>query len=530
MTRFRTLLQLSLLGLLLYPFAAAKAQANYNAASCSESSVQAAYATEQASKADGDTITIPSCASTTWSSSWTISPTNSLTIQGATTVTGNCLSLATCATADNTTIALGNGAKLTFNVASGKVFRLTGLTINPGGSTAQYGSINFNGAGQIRMDHNHINDTISGDHTIQPDQVTGVLDHNFFDSTNNSNLFFIQPTINGADGQANTTWTVADNFGSSGFLYVENNFFQNGAFLFDCDFGGRIAFRYNTGWYNTRIQTHGTGSGAQRRGCRDMEVYNNTFTYSNSPSSNSFAFLMDYESGPLMFWGNTMTAFATILREQEVRADNATYTETATPNGFGYCGTAFNGTGSAWDQSSSSSSGGACLDQVGRGAGQLLTGSFPNLVNSSAGKIAWPNQALVPTYAWMNTQNTSNYSANHFWQTYESPARVTENQDYYLQYPNVDHAGSFTGAGGTGYGTLASRPSSCTTGVAYFATDQGSWNSSGSGGQGVLYKCTSTNAWTLAYTPYAYPHPLTKGGTQQAATPPPPTGLTAVVN
>jgi len=64
---------------------------------------------------------------------------------------------------------------------------------------------------------------------------------------------------------------------------------------------------------------------------------------------------------------------------------------------------------------------------------------------------------------------------------------------------------SFTGATGTGTGTLAARPATCTTGVGYFATDQGSWNSSGS--DGLFYKCTSTNTWTLAYTPYAYPHP-----------------------
>jgi len=49
--------------------------------------------------------------------------------------------------------------------------------------------------------------------------------------------------------------------------------------------------------------------------------------------------------------------------------------------------------------------------------------------------------------------------------------------------------------------------------VGYWATDQGSWNQSGSGGQGVLYKCTATNTWTLYYTPYTYPHPLQGGST-----------------
>ena len=412
-------------------------QATYNAAGCSLAQVQAAYATEQASKADGDIIAVPSCGATTWSSSWSISPTNTLTIQGNSTTSGTCAPGGSCTATDNTNITFGNGVTFSATVASGKLFRLTGFSITFSGSTAEYGNLNFNGASsgtsQIRVDHSHINDNVNGGHTFQPDNVIGVVDHNLLDSTSQANTFMFQPTIdNGgseSDSQSNYTWTQAENFGSSGFIFVENNLIQNVAFAFDCDFGGRIVFRYNIVGTNTRIQTHGTGSGAQRRGCRAMEIYNNSFTFSGSPNTNSFAFLVDYESGPLMFWGNTMTAFVVMLREQEVRADNATYGQTATPNGWGYCGTAFNGTGSNWDQNSNTSSGYACIDQVGRGAGQLLTGSFPSLINSSTGTIAWPNQTLVPTYSWGNTQNTNSYATNHFWQTYESPARVTENTE-----------------------------------------------------------------------------------------------------
>jgi hypothetical protein len=72
------------------------------------------------------------------------------------------------------------------------------------------------------------------------------------------------------------------------------------------------------------------------------------------------------------------------------------------------------------------------------------------------------------------------------------------------------NGGTFDGTTGTGSGTRAARPMTCTTGVVYFSTDQGSWNSSGSGGQGVLDKCTSTNTWTNAvYVPFTYPYPGT---------------------
>ena len=85
-----------------------------------------------------------------------------------------------------------------------------------------------------------------------------------------------------------------------------------------------------------------------------------------------------------------------------------------------------------------------------------------------------------------------------------SPSTVIQqNRDFF------DYTTSFTGATGTGAGTLASRPATCTTGVGYFATDQGNWNTSGNGfGSGVLYKCTATNTWTAYYTPYTYPDPL----------------------
>jgi hypothetical protein len=68
----------------------------------------------------------------------------------------------------------------------------------------------------------------------------------------------------------------------------------------------------------------------------------------------------------------------------------------------------------------------------------------------------------------------------------------------------------FNGTTGMGFGTLANRPTTCTTnsleiggGVGYFATDQGP--------RGTLFRCSATNTWTAHYTPYTYPHPLQAG-------------------
>jgi hypothetical protein len=87
---------------------------------------------------------------------------------------------------------------------------------------------------------------------------------------------------------------------------------------------------------------------------------------------------------------------------------------------------------------------------------------------------------------------------------------VSEN-NYPLGYWN--YTASFKGTTGVGRGPLSSRPTTCTTGVGYWATDQGEWNSSHAGADGQFYKCTATDTWTLYYTPYTYPHPLVTGGT-----------------
>ena len=92
-----------------------------------------------------------------------------------------------------------------------------------------------------------------------------------------------------------------------------------------------------------------------------------------------------------------------------------------------------------------------------------------------------------------------------------------------------DQAG-FDGTSGVGMGTLAARPSTCTTGVGYWATTQSTTDLTGMVGKnpstpiaGTLYKCTATDTWTAFFTPLVYPHPLT-GDT---LAPVPPTNLQA---
>jgi len=167
---------------------------------------------------------------------------------------------------------------------------------------------------------------------------------------------------------------------------------------------------------------------------------------------------------------------------------------------------------SSWDQNSGST-GYACIDQPGRGKGELLTGYFPTKVNSEQGNtIAWPNQALEPVYVIANSFTPASGEGGS-WYVDNSGGRIVADRDYYEQASGVQTNATtpFNGTTKAGWGTIANRPTTCTAGVAYLATDEGSWNTSGSGGQGLIYKCTATDTWTLFVTPYTYPHPLVGG-------------------
>jgi hypothetical protein len=141
------------------------------------------------------------------------------------------------------------------------------------------------------------------------------------------------------------------------------------------------------------------------------------------------------------------------------------------------------------------------LDQPGRGASNDLsahaTASAPTgsvgLVQGIEPWYLFRQTGAAPTGVYVTTQNT--------------PGRFTQDTDYF-----VDTGGS----SGVRSGTLASIPGTCSVNQGYWATDVGTWNNSAgsspygvaTSANGAFYKCTSADTWTLAYTPYTYPHPL----------------------
>jgi hypothetical protein len=159
-------------------------------------------------------------------------------------------------------------------------------------------------------------------------------------------------------------------------------------------------------------------------------------------------------------------------------------------------------------------SGWRCLDQAGAGQGRL----FNDRGDGVPSQIEPANQAREPLYFWQNTFNGQRPLAHA-----EDAARaILENRDYFNENDNF----SSDPSRGLGRGPIAQRPACTTNYTAWWATDEGEWDSTHAGPDGRLYRCMN-NMWSLYYTPYVYPHPLVSGAAAPPAPPPPSSGSQA---
>ena len=266
-----------------------------NVNSASESDVAAAIA----SATNGDTVIIPA-GTATW--------TRTLSIKKAIELRG--------AGVGNTIIKDGVQQRQTIGVVlvPGKLTRITGIEFQDGGrpnstGEAPVGIIHIDGSNtdgsMFRFDHNKWND-LNG--FFVPDTVIGVVDHNQI-VTGGKTLQFCYPYATHWNGGAygDGSWAAPANWGSSQFLFFEDNTFTNTntkyqAYFFDGFGGARFVLRHNTSSGGLLGSNHGTESPGRNRSCRAMDIYKN-----NISCNNLNRFPAGSRGGSTLFHENTIT-------------------------------------------------------------------------------------------------------------------------------------------------------------------------------------------------------------------------------
>jgi hypothetical protein len=430
------------------------------AASCSQADVQAAIGSADA----GDTVAVPA-GICTWPDPISIHN-KSVNVIGA----GKEHVFITVMEAAFVLTADSNGSNAS---------RISGFTFDITDASYGIGLIcDFGCAQNWRVDHNEFINHSSPKEVIYGYGYTscfpyGLLDNNIIHD--GRVLIYGEPYDTGG----NHRWAEPLDMGTVKSLYVEDNIFYSTAYTLnwiDGNVGTRYVFRFNTA-YNAWTETHSV-QGDFHRAQRLWEIYHNTMTCNDT--SNCWM-PMRMRGGTGVVFNNATSGY----NADHIFLDNVRSCFDYAPT-WGICD------GNSWiDGNEPGQSGRLCRDQPG-----ASTDAFLWDFSSPA-----PAQQKAPMYAWNNKGNGGvemPFEALDFCDL--NLSHIQENRDFY------NFTGAFSGAAGIGIGVLAGRPDTCTPGVGYWATDQGSWNQIGA--DGVLYRCTAANTWEKYYEPLTYPHPL----------------------
>ena len=537
----------------------AHAQGTFTAASCNRSDVNAVINGPTHTAVNGDTIVIPATGSPcTWTSGITISG-KGIDITG----TGNPNSGGgtTGAGTSNTTIIdnISNpGILFAFtNLSFGQTAKIELLTLSASGAGVNSisgpmefsGTCTSSGCANFRVDNINFSagtweSPVSGG-LVVIDNVFGVVDHNTVNEATSDASPLVQVNYSSWQGVGNygdNSFASADTFGTAQTVYIENNLIsgiqasQNDVAPPGLNAGGaRWVCRFNTVPVLTGssfCSGHGTAWTGRPRGQRQVESYYNNITVSAGHTCDS---IHGMNGGAGIYLSNSISAPGAGCNKF-VAVDNPMFIKNVAP--WGLCSST-----NAYNQYPCSATS-AYIDQPGSGAGGLLENlTSPVLVSNtncatafasspSTANSCWPNPTLDPIYEAGDVMTAGGLGAPVVIASDGTSTRVLFNRDVYAEVSQAAQTSStspFNGTTGTGYGTLANRPTTCTAGVGYWATDQGTWNTFNSQ-EGIFYTCNvGGNAWSVYYTPYTYPHPLEAGGTTVTDQPPNPSNLTATV-
>jgi hypothetical protein len=466
------------------------------------SNIQSAYN----AGSDGMTITLQNGTYSFGNSALLLSNTKGLTLI--------CQSVQGCTISHNEEAVV----MTTLSGTNTRLYRISGFVWNGSNAVGGTGAIWLHGYDsggtaartmtQLRIDHNRFQGYPSEKTIIYLGEIGhinyfyGLIDNNTVTSTGSVALGQV---VGGTDNNAPTgTRGTANN------LYFENNTItittmtNAGLGCMDSWGGASVVWRYNT-TTNCLLTSHGV---THSWGPVNWEVYGNQFVVDSGADSgfqDCYRCFHHQGAGEFLAFDNVFTA---VNGKSGDALEMTHYRSAVSGSGSPRC----NGT--------------VAVD--GNRPGQL---GYP--CNRQPGRDA--NRTLQPMYVWSNRWSDTlakiDMAVENPWSaTNPSVAdHVAANRDYYNAVSASAQNSStspFNGTTGMGFGILARRPTTCTPtpqsadanngGVGYWATDQGEWNSTQSGADGRLYRCSATNTWTLHYMPYTYPHPLASGSQSQA--------------
>lgn len=485
-------------------------------AGASSSDVQAAIN----SASDGAVITFAAGA-------YTWSGTNGITFSPSVGATLICASVGAC------TVNFTGGTALfgmaTYSGTNTHLYRISGFVINQistGGQIIWWGYNCYpNCSGtftQIRIDHNTFNlteGTFAAMFGAQSGSIGldgntyGVIDHNTVLSPKSIGILYMLGKLQ-ASPPASPLGTGNNMFVEDNTIIVTTTSPGAGQGCTDVWGGNGIVFRHNT-VTNCLVAAHGV---THQGGPQNYELYNNTLiANANSAFTDGYRLFHHQGSGEFISFNNIFTSYSGKSGSAMSMLHYRDYVHGSDPGNTQCDGTqAIDGNRAP----TATYRGYPCWYQPGR-----------DFVGNYKPMYVWNNYwsdtlAQVPLGA-EDLGGSPNYKVQH----------IQADRDWYdavSASAQTSATSPFNGTTGMGFGTLANRPTTCTTssesafgkgaaGVGYFATDQGA--------QGTLYTCSATNTWTVFYTPYTYPHPLVSGEAPPPGPKPPtpPTKLAAVV-
>jgi hypothetical protein len=300
------------------------------------------------------------------------------------------------------------------------------------------------------------------------------------------------------------SWQTPASLGTANNVIVEDCTFNGAGYVCDANSNARFVVRFCTVTGEMKTDSHGLASNTPARGVRETEWYNNTWT-----AGSGWDTLMELRGGTGVVFNNT-----NVNNTEGGYAMNEYGCLNPWPNFGGYM-TPYNY---------------PIKDQVGVGQ-DILSGT--NWVENKGGS--------APVYSWNNIQPGTGVGS--VWMPYDTAIPSAAIQLYQSQTgnpnatftmydiikPNRDYftgsamyaggsvvSGSFNGGAngiGIGVGTTAQMNAitPTVTGVGFWVTDQGSWNTQlAPNTSGELFTWNG-GAWVLAYVPYTYPDPQDTG-------------------